>query len=86
MEDIGPHYATTLRRWRERFNARLDAVRELGYPPRFVRMWEYYLCYCEAGFEERYLGDVQMLLHKPGCRTQPLLPPIPSASEREREI
>ena len=81
VEDIGPHYATTLRRWRESFNERRGAVRDLGYPQRFVRMWDYYLCYCEAGFEERYLGDVQMLLHKSGCRTQPLLPPI--QSERE---
>jgi cyclopropane-fatty-acyl-phospholipid synthase len=77
MEDIGPHYANTLRLWRQRFNKNLDGVRDLGYPPHFVRMWEYYLCYCEAGFEERYLGDVQMLLHKPRCRTAPLLPPLP---------
>lgn len=81
VEDIGPHYATTLRLWRERFNERLDEVRRLGYPERFVRMWNYYLCYCEAGFEERYLGDVQMLLHKSACRQQPLLPPLPSARE-----
>ena len=81
VEDIGPHYATTLRLWRARFNERLDEVRRLGYPERFVRMWNYYLCYCEAGFEERYLGDVQMLLHKSGCRQQPLLPPLASARE-----
>jgi cyclopropane-fatty-acyl-phospholipid synthase len=56
-------------------------VRRLGYPERFVRMWNYYLCYCEAGFEERYLGDLQLLLHKSGCREQPLLPPLPSAHE-----
>ncbi len=82
MEDIGPHYATTLRLWRERFNERLDAVRALGLSQRFIRMWEYYLCYCEAGFEERYLGDVQMLLHKPACRAAPLLPPLPPAVEQ----
>lgn len=68
MEDIGPHYATTLRRWRERFQARLHDVRDLGYSESFIRMWEYYLCYCEGGFEERQLGDVQMLLSKPGSR------------------
>jgi len=84
MEDIGPHYATTLRHWRNRFNACLDDVRELGYPQRFVRMWEYYLCYCEAGFEERYLGDLQMLLHKPGCREEPLLPALAEAGARGR--
>lgn len=82
MEDIGPHYARTLRLWRERFNKNLDEVRGLGYPPPFVRMWEYYLCYCEAGFEERYLGDVQMLLHKPRCRTAPLLPPLALTGQR----
>jgi cyclopropane-fatty-acyl-phospholipid synthase len=68
MEDIGPHYATTLRAWRERFMSRLTEVRALGYPESFVRMWEYYLCYCEGGFEERQLGDVQMLLTKPKSR------------------
>jgi cyclopropane-fatty-acyl-phospholipid synthase len=82
VEDIGPHYATTLRLWRERFNARLDEVRNLGYPERFVRMWNFYLSYCEAGFEERYLGDLQMLLHKSACRQLPLLPHLPPVSEK----
>ena len=68
LEDIGPHYATTLRKWRENFFARLPAVKELGYPDVFVRMWEFYLCYCEGGFLERQIGDVQMLLTKPRCR------------------
>jgi cyclopropane-fatty-acyl-phospholipid synthase len=71
LEDIGPHYATTLRRWRENFLTNLDAVRALGYPERFIRMWEFYLCYCEGGFEERATGDVQMLLAKPGNRRPP---------------
>ncbi|MFO1407005.1 MAG: cyclopropane-fatty-acyl-phospholipid synthase family protein [Steroidobacteraceae bacterium] len=62
LEDIGPHYATTLAEWRRNFHARLDEVRALGYPDTFVRMWEYYLCYCEAGFAERALGDVQMVM------------------------
>ena len=48
VEDIGPHYATTLARWRENFLARLNDVRALGYSDVFVRMWEFYLCYCEA--------------------------------------
>jgi cyclopropane-fatty-acyl-phospholipid synthase len=68
LEDIGPHYATTLRRWRENFHAKLPDVRRLGYPDAFVRLWDYYLCYCEGGFLERQLGDVQMLLTKPRCR------------------
>jgi cyclopropane-fatty-acyl-phospholipid synthase len=73
LEDIGPHYATTLRRWRENFFARLPEVRRLGYPDAFVRMWDYYLCYCEGGFLERQLGDVQMLLTKPRCRLPAVL-------------
>jgi cyclopropane-fatty-acyl-phospholipid synthase len=68
VEDIGPHYARTLKMWRERFLGRQAEVRALGYPERFVRMWEFYLCYCEGGFEERQLGDVQMLLTKPRSR------------------
>ncbi len=72
MEDIGPHYAKTLKIWRERFLARQSEVRALGYPEAFVRMWEYYLCYCEGGFEERQLGDIQMLLTKPLSRRAPI--------------
>lgn len=76
LEDITPHYARTLRTWRERFFANIDKVRDLGLPETFIRMWEYYLSYCEGGFTERYLGDVQMLLTKPLCRRPPLLPPL----------
>lgn len=68
LEDIGPHYATTLQRWRENFMSRLAEVRALGYPESFIRMWEFYLCYCEGGFRERQIGDVHMLLTKPRCR------------------
>jgi len=68
LEDIGPHYAPTLKAWRERFFARIAEVRKLGYPESFVRLWEFYLCYCEGGFAERQLGDVQVLLTKPDCR------------------
>jgi cyclopropane-fatty-acyl-phospholipid synthase len=68
LEDIGPDYARTLKLWRERFFARLPEVRAQGYPDSFVRMWEFYLCYCEGGFEERQLGDVQMLFTKPRSR------------------
>jgi len=68
LDDIGPHYATTLRHWRENLFRNLAAVRELGYQDSFVRMWEFYLCYCEGGFAERALGNVHMLLAKPRCR------------------
>ena len=72
LEDIGPHYATTLRHWRNRFFANVDRVRQLGYPERFVRMWEYYLAYCEGGFRQQVIGTVQLLLVKPECRRVPL--------------
>ncbi|MDR5867840.1 cyclopropane-fatty-acyl-phospholipid synthase family protein [Halomonas koreensis] len=72
LEEIGPHYARTLREWRHRFEARLDTVRKLGYDERFIRMWRYYLCYCEGGFLERSIGTAQLLLAKPGARPAPL--------------
>jgi cyclopropane-fatty-acyl-phospholipid synthase len=74
LEDIGPSYALTLRAWRDRFLARRDQVRALGYPERLVRMWDYYLAYCEGGFLERATGDVQMLLTKPGARRPQFAP------------
>jgi len=68
LEDIGPHYATTLRMWRENFFANIAKVRALGYSEEFIKMWEFYLCYCEGGFEERALGNVHLLLAKPDNR------------------
>ena len=76
-EDMSPHYARTLRCWFERFNEAIEEVRALGYPERFIRLWNYYLCYCEAGFAERYIGVGQMLLNKPKCRAPSVLPEIP---------
>ncbi|MDH3532057.1 MAG: cyclopropane-fatty-acyl-phospholipid synthase family protein [Gammaproteobacteria bacterium] len=69
LEDIGPHYATTLRHWRDRFFAEIEKVRELGYSDQFIRMWEYYLCFCESAFTERAIGDVQLLLMRPDARS-----------------
>ncbi len=66
--DIGAHYATTLRCWRENLFANLERVRTLGYPEEFIRMWEFYFCYCEGGFIERVIGDAQMLFIKPLAR------------------
>ena len=68
LEDIGPHYARTLATWRRNFFEQIGAVRKLGFSEAFIRLWEFYLCSCEGGFAERALGDVQMLLTKPGCR------------------
>jgi cyclopropane-fatty-acyl-phospholipid synthase len=68
--DIGPHYATTLQHWRERFFDNIDAVRGMGFSEEFIRMWQYYLCYCEGGFLERAIGNVQMLMMRPDARPQ----------------
>jgi cyclopropane-fatty-acyl-phospholipid synthase len=67
VQDITQDYARTLRDWRERFLAKLNEVRLLGYPEEFIRMWEYYLCYCEGGFTERAINTVQIVLDKPHC-------------------
>jgi cyclopropane-fatty-acyl-phospholipid synthase len=72
LEDIGPHYARTLAEWRHNFFRNEAAIRALGYPDEFIRMWEFYLCYCEGGFAERALGDVHMLLVKPENRRAPV--------------
>jgi cyclopropane-fatty-acyl-phospholipid synthase len=71
LEDITAHYATTLERWRERFLGATERLSELGYDERFRRLWELYLCYCEGGFRERRIQDVQLLLAKPGYRAEP---------------
>ena len=63
-QQIGTHYARTLHEWRRRFLCRLDVVRAQGFDERFIRMWDLYLAYCEAAFQERHLGDVQLLLSK----------------------
>ncbi|MEE4378752.1 MAG: cyclopropane-fatty-acyl-phospholipid synthase family protein [Candidatus Competibacteraceae bacterium] len=73
LEDIGPHYATTLKHWRERFLANRDRIRALGFNDEFMRLWEYYFCYCEGGFMERAIGAMQIVLTKPLCRREPLL-------------
>lgn len=65
LEDITGHYATTMRKWREKFYLNVEQITELGYDNRFLRMWEYYLCYCEGGFEEKSIGCVQAEFTKP---------------------
>ncbi len=65
VEDLTPHYAETLRRWRVAFNERLDEVRALGYDERFIRLWDLYLAYCQAGFQERRIELVQEVYAAP---------------------
>jgi cyclopropane-fatty-acyl-phospholipid synthase len=68
-EDIGTHYARTLAAWRSRFQRATAEVRALGFDDRFMRMWDYYLAYCEGAFLERHIGDFQLLLTKSHCQT-----------------
>lgn len=67
-EEFAGHYAKTLRSWRNAFQDQLAAVRRLGYPERFIRLWNYYLCYCEAAFEERYIAVMQLQFDGDACR------------------
>jgi cyclopropane-fatty-acyl-phospholipid synthase len=73
LEDIGPHYATTLAAWRDNFFQHIQQVRQLGYSEEFIKMWEFYLCYCEGGFAERALSDCHLLLVKPENRRAALV-------------
>lgn len=68
LRDITQDYAQTLAHWREAFLAQLASVRAMGFSEEFIRMWEYYLCYCEGGFRERVIGTVQLAFAKPGYR------------------
>ena len=62
--DIGLSYATTLKDWRERFFDNIDEVKSQGFDERFIRLWEFYLCYCEGGFVERTISDIQVHFRK----------------------
>ena len=68
LRDITQDYAITLATWRERFLDQLEAVRAQGFDDRFIRMWEFYLSYCEGGFRERIIGTVQLGFAKPAYR------------------
>lgn len=75
LEDISGHYALTLRHWRERFMARRAEIAALGYGEEFLRLWEWYLAYCEGGFRERYIGNAQLLYEGPQRRAAAPLTP-----------
>jgi cyclopropane-fatty-acyl-phospholipid synthase len=68
LEDLTPRYVETLRRWCQNFTAHADDLAQRGYDARFRRLWTLYLAYCEAGFAERRICDVQLLLTKPRAR------------------
>ncbi len=73
LEDLTPHYAQTLRCWRDKMFENLGEMRSLGLGDRFLRMWEFYLCYCEGGFEEREIGVVQAVFEKSEVRRESIL-------------
>jgi len=73
MEDITLDYARTLHAWRERFWKSIQQVRELGCDEAFIRMWHFYLCFCEGGFRERVIHTGQFLMAKPGFRNLPCI-------------
>ena len=68
LEDIGRHYAETLRRWRNNLATHADAVDSLGLGQSFARLWHLYLCYCEGAFLERHISAVQMVLARDAWR------------------
>ncbi len=76
FEDFGDDYGRTLHEWRRRFHARLPEIEALGYPPRFRRMWDFYLASCEGAFLERHCGVAQLLLARPDARRSPLRTPL----------
>jgi cyclopropane-fatty-acyl-phospholipid synthase len=68
LRDITRDYADTLNVWHEGFLEKLDEVKAMGFDDRFIRMWRYYLSYCEGGFRERIIGTYQITMTKPGYR------------------
>ncbi|GAA0839320.1 cyclopropane-fatty-acyl-phospholipid synthase family protein [Marinobacter szutsaonensis] len=72
-EDIGFHYARTLRDWCERFMAKRDTLEQMGYDQAFRRLWHFYFAYCEAGFSERAIGVSQLVFAKPGNKRANIL-------------
>jgi cyclopropane-fatty-acyl-phospholipid synthase len=80
FDDMTPHYGETLRRWRHRFVEEWASIAALGFDERFRRLWEFYFCYCEGGFDEAVLGSVQFLFAKPRARVPaPADLPLPVA-------
>lgn len=84
QEDFGAHYARTLRIWHEEFQRREGPIRKLGFDDRFIRMWRFYLSYCEAGFAERLTGVSHIVLAKSGYRAG-MSVPIENTTPRHQE-
>ncbi len=86
LESFGLHYARTLAMWRERFFQHLDDVRRLGFSEQFLRMWDFYLAWCEGAFRERYINVAQLVLAKIGTPRHLLGDPIVSTALPSQSI
>jgi cyclopropane-fatty-acyl-phospholipid synthase len=76
LQDITGHYPRTLRHWRKAFLHNADELEAQGFDERFRRLWEFYFGYCEAGFVERTIGTVQMLLSRPAASNPGFVPQV----------
>lgn len=74
FEDFAEHYARTLESWREKMFSNLQEIRDLGMSDSFIRLWEFYLSYCEGAFREKQIGVAQLLLQKPSNRVSDAYP------------
>ena len=81
LEDFGQHYASTLREWRTALNARREEARRLGYGEQFLRMWDFYFAYCEAGFLERRISVIQLVAARPEWRPVPIDQPVAAPAQ-----
>jgi len=72
-EQLGPHYAATLRQWAANLQTNRAAVLDRGYPDELLRLWDFYLAYCEGGFNEANIGLAQFEVRRPGCKDSPLM-------------
>mgnify|MGYP000863069473 FL=1 len=72
LQDIGAHYPPTLRGWRDNLRTNVEQVKRLGFRAEFLRLWEFYLSYCEGGFLERSISTAHLLFAKSGWRQDPL--------------
>ena len=62
IERIGSHYATTLNIWNKNFNENIDRIKDMGFDQYFINLWNYYFSYCEAGFANNTIDDVQLVI------------------------
>ena len=78
LEDITRDYAMTLERWRKSFLNKVQDIQSMGFGCDFIRMWDFYLAYCQGGFMERVIHTAQFIMAKPRAQLQPLHARIPA--------